>query len=164
MTDAFPRYMSGFLTLSAANAFTTTTENLPVNRGGFVTGVAMEFLWMIVEVTATDILVQNDDVRFMVSVGTTPTVMARIDNPDVLGHVTLRAQSSTAVGFQILDFKERIDWQTTDGRGQLVASDQIHISGDSTTQAAAVTFPWRIYYRFVKIGDRALFGLIQSQS
>jgi len=164
MSDAFPRYMSGFINLSGINTFTTSPEQLPVNRGGFVSGVAMEFLWATVHIVNTDLIASGDSVEFAISVGSTPTAVRRVDDPDVLGGLELRVNTATAVGYILLDEARRIEWQTQDGHGQLVAADQIHISANSTTQAAIVTFIWRIYYRFVKVGDRALFGIIQSQS
>lgn len=166
MTDAFPNYFSGRLPLSAANTFTTQSVDLPVNRLGRVSGtqaVVLEFLWALIDIDGADFVANTDLLTFNILIGRVPTAVSNINNPDVLGKIELINDFVTS-GMAQRDNVRRIEMQSTDGHGQLVAAEQIHLAADSTGQAGAVAYNWRIYYRFVKIPAMEMMGLLQSQT
>ena len=166
MTDAFPNYFSGRLTLSAANTFTTAPTTLPINRIGRISGTratVLEFLYVVMETRSTDFLANSDEVRFAISSGPTPTAMLTISNSDVI-----MAQATgvhlAASGVHLKDTIFKFDLQSADGHGQLIAAEDIHVMGDSAGMAAAVAFNWRVYYRFVQIPALEMMGILQSQT
>lgn len=164
-TDLFPNYMSGRLTLSAANTATVQTQELPVNRLRVLGDEAtvIEMLWIDLDVRITDFIANTDDVTFSVKVGGLPTVVGTFDNPDVIATFGLENHLLTS-GATILNQVRRYSWQSKDGRGLLIAADRIHLAGDSTGQGAAVQFNWRIFYRFVNVPIGEFVGIVQSQS
>jgi len=166
MTDAFPNYFSGRLTLSAANTFTTAATTLPINRIGRVSGtnaVVLEFLWMDIQYEAVDFLANADTLDFAVSMGSTPTAVRSLNDSDVLGSFVKVLHVGATPGTAFVPGIHRIRWETQDGHGLLVAAEEIDISGDSAGMAAASRFDWRIYYRFVNIPAMEMMGILQSQ-
>lgn len=165
MTDAFPNYMSGLLTLSAANTVTVQTNEFPVNRLR-VTGTkatVIELLWIDISLATIDYAAAADTALMSFKTGTVPTDMQNLDNPDVFafwGEEFHFVASGAALGPLVT----RIDLQSKDGHGQLIAADRFHVAADSAGMAAAVSFRWRIYYRFVNVPVTEFIGIVQSQS
>ena len=164
-TDIFPNYMSGLLTLSAANTFSTQTKELPVNRLRVAGGEAtvIEFLWVDIALNTVDFIATADDYVLSVQTGTTPTLVGTFNNPDVLAFFNQEAHFLTSGGF-FTDNVRRFDFQSQDGHGLLVAADRVHISANTAGMAAATGFAWRIYYRFVSVPVEEFVGIVQSQS
>ena len=164
-TDAFPNYFSGLLTLSAANTFTTQTITLPINRIGRVSGtkaVVLEFLWAVVDTKVTDFVAGSDDLIFTIQMGPTATGVDSFDNPDVLATVHVENHLLTS-GATLANEIHTMNMQSADGHGLLVASENIHITGDTSGMGAPTQFHWRIYYRFVQIPAMEMMGILQSQ-
>ena len=165
MTDAFPNYFSGELTLTTANTFTTVPVRLPINRIGRVSGTkatVLEFLWISFTHRNHDFLTIADNITFTVQTGGAPTGIERLDAPDVIANWSTELGIVTS-GAVLVDELVKIDLQSADGHGQLVAAEEVHISGDSTGMATATAFHWRIYYRFVQIPAMEMMGILQSQ-
>lgn len=161
--DKFPNFMSGRLTLSAANTFTTQQIFTPIPRlkttGNKAT--VMELLWMELVPTVTDFVASGDNLSFGVQIGAVPTAVATPDDPrSIWTYITEFGALTSGGNLQV--YPARADFQSQDGHGYLLASDAFHITGLSTGQAAAVSYNWRIYYRFVEISVAEFVGLVQS--
>jgi len=164
--DAFPNYTSGRLVLSGANTFTTQTITLPLNRirvGGAGRTTILEFLWIDVTIVSVDLLANSDEVAFSFSSGAVPTSVQNISNPDVIAEVLLFAHVGASPGTALVRQNFRMDLQSQDGHGQLIAVDRINVMGNSSGLAAAAQFRWRIYYRFVNVPIEEFVGIVQSQ-
>jgi hypothetical protein len=150
--------------LSAANTLTTETVNLPIVRpaGGRGRSTIMEFLWLDVFVGATDFGAAVDEVTFAVSTGAVPTVNPAWEDGNTVARIKLDHAFVTS-GSTIMIQPLRYNLQDASGFGQLIATDKIHITGDSNGMAAATIFQWRIYYRYVTVGMEEYVGIVQSQ-
>lgn len=163
--DAYPNYLSGELIMSAANAFTTTRVNTPIPRLA-TSGrrpTVMEILWIDLQPSALDLIVDSDLVQCMFTTGGVPTSMLGISDGSVIGKIVLDTQLTTS-GETILKLPIRIKLQSEDGYGQLLASDAFHVSASSTGQAAATVWQWRMYYRFVQVPVTEYIGIVQSEN
>lgn len=165
--DVFPNYTSGRLVMSAANAFTTASITLPIVSGGFGAGggrrTILEFLWIKVFVQGTDLLANADDYQVSFTSGATPTAISDWSNPDTIAFVTQTAHVGANPGSLLTTQQHRVDLQSADGHGQLVAVANINVSADSGGMAAALQIRWRIYYRFVNVPIEEFVGIVQSQ-
>lgn len=161
--DKFPNFLTGKLTLSAANVFTTTQIFTPIPRlktsGNKAT--VMELLWMDLLVSNTDMIATNDDIVFQMGFGSTPTAFLDFNDTRVFAQ-WFQELTLTTSGAVWNAFPVRFDFQSKDGYGYLLASDSFNVSADSTGQAAAVIFNWRLHYRFVDIPLSEFVGLVQS--
>lgn len=163
--DRYPNYLSGKLTLSGADTFTTDVETLPIVRpsSGSRRSTIMEFLWVDLDYASTDLIDVGDELNFVISTGSAPSAILPLSNGSVLAMKTILLTGKTS-GIPILETPVRIDLTDKNGFGQLVATDRVNISGDSNGQAAAVKFNWRIYYRYVTVGAEEYIGIVQSQT
>lgn len=155
--------MTGSLTLSAANTFTTTQVFTPIPRlktsGNKAT--VMELLWMDLLVSNTDLIATNDDINFQMAFGVAPTAILQFNDTRVFAQ-WFQELTLTTSGAVWNAWPVRYDFQSKDGYGYLLAADSFNVSGDSAGQAAAVLFNWRLYYRFVDIPLSEFVGLVQS--
>ncbi len=159
--DKFPNFISGRLTLSAANTFTNQQVFTPIPRlktsGNKAT--VMELLWVDLQLNVTDFVAAGDNAAFSMSIGTAPTtVTSRLDDPRT---ITSFFQEASAAATMV-NMDHRIELQSLDGYGTLLASDSFNVSGVTTGQAAAVQYDFRLYYRFVEISIAEFVGLVQS--
>lgn len=166
VTDRFPNYLSGSLTLSAANTFTTEVENLPIVRptAGRGRSTIMEFLWIDIALRNDDFIDVDDSAFFVVSTGTAPTSSTQVllDSGNVIAFFNEKLAGQTS-GIPVMSYPQRIDLQDKNGYGQLVATDRINISAGSSGMAAAINWRYRIYYRYVTVGAEEYIGIVQSQ-
>ena len=165
-TDRFPNYMTGALTLSAANTFTTESIATPIPRlptGSGATSTIMELLYLELDVRSTDFLVTADQVEFGISVGSSPSAVIGINNPSAVLQVSLDYALATS-GSVLLHMPIRHSLQEENGFGFLLAADTINTTGNSVGMAAATIFRWRLYYRFVNVSLTEYIGIVQSQS
>ncbi len=162
--DRYPNYISGVMALSAANTFTTQTLNLPLNRvpiaGG--RGQMMEFLWLDLIVSNVDLIADNDSYNISFSTGVTPTAIVPISDPDNVFQIFYDTHFVTS-GMDHTTLPITQSLQSTDGFGRLVAGDRLHVAGTSGGMAAAASFAFRIYYRFVSVPLPEFLGIVQSQ-
>lgn len=161
--DKFPNFMSGKLTLSAANTFTTDQIFTPIPRlkttGNKAT--VMELLWVDILVSNTDFLAAGDDLNFQMAMGSIQT--APLDFNDTRVFMAKFAEHSFVTsGMTTLTWPQRYDFQSQDGYGYLLASDSFRVSATSTGQAGALIFNWRLNYRFVDIPLSEFIGIVQS--
>ncbi len=166
MIDRFPNYMTGVLTMSAANTFTTEEVSTPIPRltarGGRAT--IMELLWIDVDIQNADLIAAADEVNFGITLGSAPTGVTRIGNSRAVMGMSVDMQVGATPGTFGLQLPRRYDFQDKSGFGYLLAADAFHTFGDSTTQAAAVQYQWRLFYRFVSVSVEEYIGIVQSQS
>lgn len=163
--DRYPNYLSGNLTLSAANTFTTEVETLPIVRptAGRGRSTIMEFLWVDLELALIDLVADNDTVTFVMSTGSVPTSIGNLSQGNTVALIKLEQNLATSGAFPVIS-PIRLDLTDKNGFGQLVATDRINISGVTGGQASATSFNWRVYYRYVSVSAEEYIGIIQSQT
>lgn len=168
--DRYPNYMSGDITLSGANTFTTESVTLPVVRpssGRAGRSTIMEVLWVDLQWATTDLIATGDALLFSIRTGGTPTGVGGLSEGGVFCERTVLNQGATS-GFSLLTSgtggDARMDLTDKNGFGQLLAVDRINICADSVGQAGAITVEWRMYYRFVTVGAEEYIGIVQSQT
>ena len=162
--DKYPQFFSGRLIESAANTFSTISINVPTNllqaRGSRRT--IIEILW-------ADLAVSGDDgadgsvQEVSLSLGSTPTAILPINDPRNFAFVQRVTQLTTS-GSTIQVSPHRVDLQTNDGFGYLLAADRFHVSVLGTSQTNALTLNWRVYYREVAVSVLEYVGIVQQQS
>ena len=161
--DKFPNFMSGRLTLSAANTFTTDQVFTPIPRlktsGNKAT--VMELLWVDYQWGGTDLVASGDNLSFSMSIGAAPTGTLTVSDPRTIMS-TIKEFSALTSGGNFLETPTRAELSSLDGHGTLLASDSFHTAGVTVGQAAASVVDWRIYYRFVEISVAEFVGLVQS--
>ena len=173
--DVNPQYMSGLLTLSAANTATEVTLGTPIVRVGPATGgksIIMELIKLWVDfptVDAENAAATSRGFSFSmstVSSGGTPAIVT-LDNPRGLAWMDYSVRNAfTAAGTGMLENKlEPSCWDFTDGAGHgiLVATDNIFLQGNTSNQTGASAFRWKISYRFKEVSLVEYIGIVQSQ-
>lgn len=170
--DVNPQYLSGLITLSAANTATEVTLGTPIVRVGPQTGgksIIMEILKLYVDFPAIDADAAAATARAMTfSVQTVAsTAVTTLDNPRNIAFLSLDNRNAfTAAGTGTLS--ERVDpsvWDFTDGAGHgvLVATDNIFLAANTQGQAGASVFRFKILYRFKEVSLVEYIGIVQSQ-
>lgn len=161
--DKFPNFMSGTLSNSSANAFTTTKVNTPLPRikTSGKKATVLELLRLEVEVTNTDLIANSDEVEFEIILGTTPTSMVELNDPRVVAKLSIVADIGANPGNTIVQYPLIHNFEI-DGYGYLLASDYFHVSIDTNGMAAACNYYWRLFYRFVDIPLEEYIGIVQS--
>lgn len=174
--DVNPQFLSGALTLSAANTATELTLGTPIVRVGqgasSSRSVIMEILKLWVDYPSLDAdaaAATDRTMRFSVSTtssGGTPAVLS-LDNPRVLIAVQTQLRNAfTAAGTGMLENSfqpQEIDFTDGAGHGVLVATDNIFIQATTLGQAAASTFRFKFLYRFKEVSLVEYIGIVQSQ-
>lgn len=173
--DVNPQYLSGRITLSAANTLTEQGIVTPIVRVGPQTdgqAIIMEILKIWVDFPAADAAVAAQTNRSQLfSVNTGPTaatpVVRTFGDPQCIARLNKNLTNAfTAAGTGVLeDSFEPTCFDLTDGAGHgvLVAVDTLYIQAQTTNQAAASTFEWKILYRFKRVSLVEFIGLVQSQ-
>jgi len=170
-TDRYPNFMSGILTMTAANVFTTDQVFTPISRLQ-KTGPKiriMELLWFDVSVTILDLLIDGGFFIFGLSLGASPEdTTVNFGRPNVIGSVAeeIHVAGAPAAGLAsvTVNSPRRYDWQSADGYGYLLASDSFNVFGGTAAQANPSVFGWKIYYRFVEVNIAEYIGIVQSQT
>jgi hypothetical protein len=173
--DVNPQFLSGALTLSAANTVTEVAIGTPIVRVGAASpshAVIMEILKIYADLPVYDQTAAGATTRTVAlsfttaSTGATP-FQAQLDNTRCFASFERQQMNAfTAAGTGILQFKETpMVFDLTDGAGHgvLIATDNIFVQGDSAGQAAASVFRFKILYRFKKVSLVEYIGIVQSQ-
>ena len=173
--DVNPQYISGLLTLSAANTATEVVIGTPIVRVGPQTSgqaIIMELISLWVDMPAIDLDAAGATTRTSqfsfatVSAGSTPAI-ATLDNPRCILFIENTTRNAfTAAGTGTLDRQEGPrTWNFTDGAGHgiLVATDNLFVVGNTANQTGASTFRWKMSYRFKKVSLIEYIGIVQSQ-
>jgi hypothetical protein len=166
-TDAFPNYLSGQITQTGTNVFTSLSVALPLPR--FRTAgrraTIIELLW--VEASAIPVTVNLDGNATVISFGMNlagaPAEFIRVSDPLCIFSWELEGHFSGAAGAAIAQSQFKKNLQSAEGFGYLVAADSVHVYVNSNNQAVANTWDFRIYYRFVDVPVEEFIGIVQSQ-
>ncbi len=168
--DIFPNFLTGTLTQSAADLFTTVLVNTPIpriqtTRSG-QRATVMELLWIEFLFPNIKMEAPNTALMGIFTIGTTPTVVLPYNNPRVFAEVRLDAHVITAGADGRATMFTRQPWifqmQSKDGHGYLLAAESFHVSIFSTATAQVNILEWRMYYRFIDIPLSEFIGLVQS--
>lgn len=173
--DVNPQYMSGLITLSAANTATEVTLGTPIVRVGPQTGgqaIIMELIKLWVDFPPIDADAAAATSRTLTfsmsttSTGGTPAITT-LDNPRNVAHLNYDSRNAfTAAGTGLLALnRDPQCWDFTDGAGHgiLIATDNLFIQANTANQGAASTFRWKLSYRFKKVSLVEYIGIVQSQ-
>lgn len=171
--DVNPQFMSGSVTLSAANTFTEVQIALPVARpitGGTNKTTIVEILKIFVDWANLDLDAAAATTRSQIATFTTITQTTApfgLENPRTImrfEHIVRNA--FTAAGTGVLDMVNSptvIDTSDAAGHGVLVGTDSIFIGFVTTGFTAAVPMSWKILYRFKDVALVEYIGIVQSQ-
>lgn len=173
--DVNPQFMSGILTLSAANTATEVTLGTPIVRvgpqsDGHATIMELLKIWVDYPAIDADAAAATDrTMRFSASTtssGGTPAVLS-LDNPRVLTAMQMQLRNAfTAAGTGMLESSlqpQEFDFTDGAGHGVLVATDNIFLQALTAGQAGASSFRWKILYRFKRVSLVEYIGIVQSQ-
>ena len=144
--DDFPNFLSGELTLSGGNAFTTNQVFTPIPRLKTIGNKAtvMELLYVDLVMNSIDLLSIGDKIEFQFSIGTVQSGILNWSDTRVFYHFDVEI-GGTTTGFTTWIQPIRYQFQTNDGFGYLLASDSFRVSGDTTGMAQATIFSWKLY-------------------
>jgi len=161
--DDFPNFLSGALVMTGAQAFTEQQIFTPIPRLK-VTGnraTVMELLYVDFVGEGTDMNGIGDRLQFQMFLGTSQSVILSWADTRVFMHYQLDVSGLTS-GFAQITWPRRFSFMDERGFGYLLAADSFRTSADTTGQAGAVTFAWKLYYRFVDIPLSEFIGIVQS--
>ena len=171
--DVNPQFISGRVTLTAANTLSSFTLSTPIVRVGQSGGKAtiMELLKIFLKYPAVDAdAAAATGRRFDISFSTTEqgtTTLAEINNPRVIMAATHEVRNAfTAAGTGLLDVQEDprvIDLTDGAGHGVLIATDNIFVQANTAGQAGASSIDFKLLYRFKDVSLVEYIGIVQSQ-
>lgn len=121
----------------------------------------MEFLWADIALAGADFAADGDNVTFTVSTGAPPSAQGNLSDGQTL---MFFQEILDSVAVDRDRWPTRLQLQDINGYGQLVATDRVNINASSSGMAAAITWNWRIYYRYVTVGAEEYIGIVQSQT
>ena len=162
-TDKFPNFLSGTLTESSADTFTTTQVFTPIPRlkvsGNRAT--VLELLWMEWQVNNLILNAGNESITFQMVIGTVPSSILALNDPRYIAGKRIEMHLLTSGAWGTIQ-PWRTEFQSRDGFGYLLASDAFHINVNGTGTGVANVVQWRLYYRFVNIPLAEFIGIVQS--
>ena len=173
--DVCPQYMSGRVTMTAANTAVELSLGTPIVRVGPQTAgksIIMELIRLYVDfpkidqdnAAATDRTMQFS--MTTTSTGGTPAI-ATLDNPRSVAFLSKEVRNAfTAAGTGILDINQDPHvWDFTDGAGHgiLIATDNLFLQAITSGQSGASSFNFKLLYRFHTVSLVEYIGIVQSQ-
>ena len=173
--DVNPQYMSGLITLSAANTATEVTLGTPIVRVGPATNgksIIMELIKLWVDMPSVDAdaaAATSRNSTFSISTtssGATPA-LTTLDNPRNVAFLQQELRNAfTAAGTGVLVSSiQPYEWDFTDGAGHgiLIATDNLFLQAQTAGQTGASVFRWKLSYRFKEVSLVEYIGIVQSQ-
>ena len=171
--DVNPQFLSGRVTMTAANTAITVPLGTPIVRVGPQTSgqaIIMEVLkvWVQMPNIDTDAAAATSRV-FQASFRTVASTTApgALDDPRCFAFFERTVRNAfTAAGTGMLDYQnDPLCFDCTDGAGHgiLIATDNVFITVLTSGQTAAEAFPFKILYRFKKVSLIEYIGIVQSQ-
>lgn len=170
--DVNPQWLTfNRLTLSAANVYTETSINLPINRFSNPKGksIIMEILKVQFDMpiidsnpSATGNIIQSQAVLRPTSSG---GVLDPSD-PKILAVVDQSSRGAFTAGGSYADLTndpQVVDLSDGAGHGMLVATDTLFFGAATSNYASAANFYCRILYRFKTVTLEEYIGIVQSQ-
>jgi hypothetical protein len=166
--DTKPQFINGYITLSALNTYTELALNLPINPAATVSGGkgnqkvrVMEFLKVFIEM-APDIIAEDALIQFALCYNTHAAMVAPNQTADYIVKAIQDLQIITS-GVSCFNLPIVIDLTDGSGNGVLVAVNKIFASAFSVGQGAAMTFGYKILFRYVDIDVSEYVGIVQGQ-
>jgi len=161
--DVNPQYLSAQVTESAANTFTEVTIPLPVLRGNFGGQrkyQVLELLKVIWDPSigdgATASLIRNQLTT------SSQTAAIAMDNPDMVDFWRSDIIITTS-GLYTVDRPIIHDFTDGAGHGIIIATSDLFLGVQGTSQTAALQTNVRLLYRFKNIGVDEFVGLAIQQ-
>ncbi len=163
--DIFPNFLTGTVTESGNDTFTTVLVNTPIpriqtSRGG-TKATVMELLWAELLIPNINLQLALSNITFQMVIGTVPNTIISFNNPRVFVEHRWDAHFTTS-GLAITQQPFIYNMQSMDGHGYLLAAESFHTSIFSTNTGNSIIAEWRMYYRFVDIPLSEFIGLVQS--
>jgi len=116
-----------------------------------------------VQATNIDLAAVGDTLQFSMTIGSVQTTIINISDARVVVLMELEVGGTgTPQSLIATQFPWRHNFTTTDGFGYLMAADTFRISGNSNGMGAAVTYAWKLFYRFVEVPISEFIGIVQS--
>lgn len=168
--DIFPNFLTGIVTQTGVDAFTTILVNTPIpriqtSRGG-TKATVMELLWIEALFSNIKMEAENTTLLVIFTIGTTPNAVLSFNNPRVFAEVRLDShvlkEGATGIGTMSTRQPFVYNMQSMDGHGYLLAAESFHVSVFSNATVLANVCEWRMYYRFIDIPLSEFIGLVQS--
>lgn len=163
--DVNPQLLSFNAVQSSADATTTTTQTLPVEKFGSSRGGKariIEILKIYYQFNNAVALEADSLAQCFISTTSFGTTATNFAEPRVLSYAEYNTRITTSG--QINTFQPFVQ-DLTDGAGHgvLVATDNIFAQVVSTTTSATNTVRIKILYRFKAVGITEYVGIVQSQ-
>lgn len=164
--DVSPQTMSFIVTQSGADASTTGSQPLPIEKFGSVSSnrariIEVLKVWFYINVTGNNAEVDSYVTAFLTtsSFGTTATTHA---NPKIIASVS-NTHMLTTSGTFLEEQPKCVDLTDGNGHGVLVGTDNVYLQVNSGTTSTANSVTVRILYRFKAVGLPEYIGIVQSQ-
>lgn len=171
--DVNPQFISGIVTETAANTFTSVQIALPVVRPMASSSnktTIVEFLKIYCDFPDLDLDAAAATSRLMVFTISTVAVTSGtngLDNTRVIMRIEHSVRNAfTAAGSAMLDVQNNprvIDLTDGAGHGVLVATDSMFVAFATSGFTAATSVAWKVLYRFKDVGLTEYIGIVQSQ-
>ena len=171
--DVNPQFLSGLITLSAANTATEVTLGTPIVRVGPQTGgqaIIMELLKVFWLSEAAGPVAAAAETSMQLSVyastrdhGATATSYAVTDVFDGFRKNASAAFTAAGTYYSVDDAWESHDLTDGAGHGILIATDNIYLQISSAGLAAARSVSAKLLYRWKEIDLVEYIGIVQSQ-
>lgn len=171
--DVNPQYLSGRVTMSAANTVTTAALATPIVRVGPMTNddiIIIELLKLFVDMPMIDLDAAAATTRqatFLLSTVSFGTTAQALDEPRVFAMVQYSIRNAfTAAGTGSLGQENTpYTYDFTDGAGHgiLIATESIFAQATTANFTAAGSFPFKLLYRFKRVTLAEYIGIVQSQ-
>jgi len=163
--DIFPNFLTGQVTQTTAEEFTTVLVNTPIpriqtTRSG-QRATVMELLWIEAVIPTIEMSAALANITVFFSIGTVPTVVLDFNNPRIIAEFRIDSHINTTGAFVTMQ-PFIYNMQSTDGHGFLLAAESFHVSVFSANTGVINKVQWRMYYRFIDIPLSEFIGLVQS--
>lgn len=167
--DVYPQYFVTQLSTTTNDTTIVAAIPLPVPRiptSGKAT--ILEFLWADINMETGRVGNSSNFTALSLTGSSTLTAGSGgyhtfLANPQVIGYHKNETDQITGVGVQLVDQPYRLDWQSNDGKGLLIATDRIYIYVTSLATLGLVRATWRVWYRYVDVSIQEYVGIVQSQ-
>lgn len=156
--DVNPQFMKIFVTQSAADTTTTSTNPIPIQRlpssGRAQVMEILKIFW--------DFSIQSEVDSAIYGFLLTSSVTATPSEPKMVSHVHMDTRITTSGKTKsLLPFEQ--DMTDGVGHGVLVATDNLYLQCQSSATTVANTIYCNILYRWKNVGLSEYVGIVQSQ-
>lgn len=169
--DINPQYMSGSVTLSAANTYTQLAVQVPVQRISpqrADRALVLEAIRLYANIPELDNTAAAEafyNAQFGLSTRSATGIQG-LGSPTTLAFLERSAHKAfTAGGSYETVYSDPQVFDFTDGAGHgvLVATDAIYLQAITTGYVGAGVFAWKLLYRWKEVSLTEYIGIVQSQ-